>query len=221
MPGISRIVTRNLEAPEDMEYTITLDNAKAKSKFIKRCERTIRSSMEYRDYIAYLKEYVDMNHCAFFNNVENGNGNRVHIEIHHEPFTLYDITNVVLNRFLKDGIPLNELYIADEVMRLHYENMVGLIPLSKSLHQMVHFSDNIVIPFNMIYGNYRKFMDEYADYFDYDGDTSILDKFEAKAIESRKFNSQMVSKLTPSFVYLKVDGFQLPQKIPMQELAHA
>lgn len=221
MPGINRIVTKTFEAPEDMEYTITLDNSKAKSKFIKRCERTIRSSMEYRDYIAYLKEYVDMNHCAFFNNVENGNGNRVRIEIHHEPFTLYDITNVVLNRFLKDGIPLNELYIADEVIRLHYENMVGLIPLSKSLHQMVHFSDNIVIPFNMIYGDYRRFMDEYADYFDYDGDTSILDKFEAKAIESRKFNTQMVSKLTPSFVYLKVDGFQLPQKIPMQELAHA
>ena len=221
MPGIDRIVTRTFEAPEDMEYTVTLNNAKDKVKFIKRCERTIRSSMEYRDYISYLKEYVDMNHCAFFNNVENGNGNRVHIEIHHEPFTLYDITNVVLNRFLKDGIPLNELYIADEVMKLHYENMVGLIPLSKSLHQMVHFSDNIVIPFNLIYGNYRKFMDEYADYFDYDGDTSILDKFEAKAIESRKFNAQMLSKLTPSFVYLKVDGFQLPQKVPMEELSHA
>ena len=132
MPGIDRIVTRTFEAPEDMEYTVTLNNAKDKVKFIKRCERTIRSSMEYRDYISYLKEYVDMNHCAFFNNVENGNGNRVRIEIHHEPFTLYDITNVVLNRFLKDGIPLNELYIADEVMKLHYENMVGLIPLSKS-----------------------------------------------------------------------------------------
>lgn len=221
MTGIDRIRKKTFQAPEDMEYTVTFNNSKDKTKFIKRCERLIRSSMEYRDYISYLKEYVDMNHCAFFNNVENGNGSRVRIEIHHEPFTLYDITNVVVNRFQKDGIPLNDFFIADEVMKLHYQNEVGLIPLSKSLHQMVHFSDNIVIPFNLIYGNYRKFIEDYGDYFDFDGDTSILDKFEAKAIDSRKFSAEMLNKLTPSFVYLSVDGFSLPQKVPVQELAHA
>ena len=47
MTGIDRIRKKTFQAPEDMEYTVTFNNSKDKTKFIKRCERLIRSSMEY------------------------------------------------------------------------------------------------------------------------------------------------------------------------------
>ena len=118
--------------PEDMEYVVVINNDKDKSKFIKRCETIIRSSNEYKDYIAFLKEHVDMNRCAFFQNISTEDTRRVKIEIHHEPFTLYDYVEVVVDKFIAEGYPLNDLSIADEVMELHYNNKVGLIPLSKT-----------------------------------------------------------------------------------------
>ena len=117
---MAKIRTESFIAPEDMEYTVLLNTERDKEKFIRRVEKVVRSSMEYRDYIAFLKEYVDMSHCAFFTGVENGNGSRVRIEIHHEPLTLFDIVKVVVDKHIKEGIPLNDLFIADEVMKIHY-----------------------------------------------------------------------------------------------------
>lgn len=217
MSSSREILNQSYVAPEDMSYTVQLSSMKDKDKFIKRIERVIRSSMEYRDYIAYLKEYVNMNQCAFFNNVENAQGNRVRIEIHHEPLTLYDIVKVVVNKYIQEAIPLNELYIADEVMNLHYTNQVGLIPLSKSVHQIVHNSNDIIIPLHMVYGNYKQFLEEYNDYLSIDEtDTFILDKIENKINESREFNKEMANKLTPKYVYVEVEGYSLPKKVTIE-----
>lgn len=217
MSSSREILNQSYVAPEDMCYTVQLNSMKDKDKFIKRIERVIRSSMEYRDYIAYLKEYVNMNQCAFFNNVENAQGNRVRIEIHHEPLTLYDIVKVVVNKYIQEAIPLNKLYIADEVMNLHYTNQVGLIPLSKSVHQIVHNSNDIIIPLHMVYGNYKQFLEEYNDYLSIDEtDTFILDKIENKIDESREFNKEMANKLTPKYVYVEVEGYSLPKKVTIE-----
>jgi hypothetical protein len=201
------------QKPIDMEYEIRLDSDRDKEKFIKRVEQMIRSSLEYRDYIAYLKENVDMTKCAFFNSVENRSDSKVRIEIHHEPLTLFDIVSVVLTKHMEEGIPINDLYIADEVMNLHYQNMVGLVPLSKSLHQIIHNSDEIIIPLNLVFGDYTGFLREYSDYLD----EHILDKIERKINETKHFTQDMADKLSPKFVYVNVDGFELPKKMAIEK----
>ena len=201
------------QKPIDMEYEIRLDSDRDKEKFIKRVEQMIRTSLEYRDYIAYLKENVDMTKCAFFNSVENRSDSKVRIEIHHEPLTLFDIVSVVLNKHMEEGIPINDLYIADEVMNLHYQNMVGLVPLSKSLHQIIHNSDEIIIPLNLVFGDYAGFLREYSDYLD----EHILDKIERKINETKHFTQDMADKLSPKFVYVNVDGFELPKKMVIEK----
>jgi hypothetical protein len=201
------------QKPIDMEYEIRLDSDRDKEKFIKRVEQMIRSSLEYRDYIAYLKENVDMTKCAFFNSVENRSDSKVRIEIHHEPLTLFDIVSVVLTKHMEEGIPINDLYIADEVMNLHYQNMVGLVPLSKSLHQIIHNSDEIIIPLNLVFGDYTGFLREYSDYLD----EHILDKIERKINETKHFTQDMADKLSPKFVYVNVDGFELPKKMVIEK----
>ena len=212
MVYVGRIKMEEFANPEDMEYTVQLNTEKDKEKFIKRIEKVVRSSMEYRDYIAFLKEYVDMSHCAFFNNVENAQGSKVRIEIHHEPLTLFDIVQTVVNKYLEEGIPLNDLYISDEVMELHYTNKVGLIPLSKSIHQIIHNSNELVIPLTLVYGDYKAFLEEYNDYLD----DNILDKLERKVLETKTIKKEMVDKLNPSYVYVEVDGYLLPQKVEIE-----
>lgn len=209
---MGKIKIESFAAPTDMEYNVYLNTERDKEKFIKRVEKVVRSSMEYRDYVAFLKEYVNMNHCAFFNNVENAQGSRVRIEIHHEPLTLFDIVKVVVNKHIDEGIPLNDLYISDEVMNLHYTNQVGLIPLSKSIHQIVHNSNEIIIPITLVFGDYKKFLDEYSDYVDDD----ILDKLERKINETKTIKKEMIDKLNPSYVYVEVDGYSLPKKVEIE-----
>jgi hypothetical protein len=201
-----------MNKPEELEYSVTLNTTKEKDKFIKRIEKAVRSSMEYRDYIAFLKENVNMKHCAFFSGVENQQGSSVRIEIHHDPLTLYDIVETVVNKFSEEGIPLNDCYIADEVMELHYKNMVGLIPLSKSIHQIVHNSNEIFIPVDLIFGDYRAFIEEYQDYIE----PRILEKLQKRVEETKMLAHSMVEKLSPEYVYVDVEGFNLPKKVEVE-----
>lgn len=201
MSSKSFIRTIKTTIPDEMQYSVLINNDKDRDKFIKRCEKTIRSSTEYRDYIMFLKEHVDMAHCAFYQKVSSENSKKVKIEIHHEPFTLYDIVSVIVDRFLNEGLPLNDLIIADEVMELHYNNMVGLIPLSKTIHQVIHNSTKIVIPLNMVYGDYTSFLtsDKYEEYTD-----SLFEKLENKINQTKNLKETDFDSLKKEFTYLEI-----------------
>lgn len=209
------IVIQDFAHPQNLEYTVTLNTDKDRIKFIKRIETHIRSSLEYKDYIAFLKENMDMNKCAFFDNIRNEQGSRIRIEVHHEPLTLFDIVETVINKYLDEAIPLNDLYIADEVMELHYKNQVGLIPLSKSVHQIIHNSNEIIIPLTMVYGDYKSFLETYNDYLSED----LVNKIEMKINQTKTIRAEMFDKLKPTFTYVNVDGFNLPQKIEKSAIA--
>lgn len=194
---------------EEMQYSTDLKTSKDVEKYIKRIERIVRASQEYKDYISFLKDNIDMTKCAFFNNIDSKDNRKVKIEIHHEPLTLFYITQTVLNKHIAESIPLNDLYIADEIMELHYNNMVGLIPLSKTVHKTVHNSNELIIPLYMVYGNYQQFVKDYENYID----DNVIDLLERKIEETRTVKEESFSKLDKQFIYIEVDGFNLPSKI--------
>ena len=187
------------------EYRVHLDSFKKRDKYVKKIERLIRSSMEYRDLIFFLKENLDFNKCAFFTHIENANGIKSRIEIHHEPFTLYDIVDTVVTKFEEEGMPLNDMYIADEAMELHYRNMVGLIPLSKTIHEMIHSSlktgsEKIFIPMNLVYGNFREFIKEYGEYID----DSVYERYKYKIDKTKELTPESFKAILTEFEYLDV-----------------
>lgn len=203
--------TQKIGKPKEYEYNLPLKTSKDKDRVIKRVERMVRSSMEYRDYVQFLRDYVNMKSCAFFQGITNdgAENKKVRIEIHHEPFTLRDYVETVLTKYIETGMPINEMYIADEVMQLHYQNQVGLIPLSKTMHQVVHNSNKVKIPLHMIYGDYRKFLKDYEEYISDD----MLEKLERKIEESKAIKEDSFSSIEKKFTYLEVDGIVLPQRI--------
>jgi len=199
------------------EYRVPLDSFKNRDKFVKRIERHVRSSMEYRDLMFYLKENMDFNKCVFFTHVENANGMRSKIEIHHEPFTLYDIADTIVRKYEEEGLPMNDMYIADEVMEIHYRNMIGLIPLSKTLHEVVHStyknsSDKLYIPIHLVYGNFREFIKEYGEYID----DSVYERYKFKIDKSKELTAESFNAIISEFEYLDIDGNEKLQKMEIE-----
>ncbi len=201
------INTVSISTPEPMEYYVNIDTDKDRCKYIKRVEKIIRTSMEYRDYIQFLKDHLDLNKCIFFqeitSNKEQNKRGRVSIELHHEPFTLYDYVEVVLSKFQDEGLPINDLLIADEVLELHYLNMVGLVPLSKTMHEVIHKSSKLIVPLNMVYGDYSQFLEKYEKYITDD----MYDKLQRKLDMTKNLTPESFEAIRKEFTYIDVDGF--------------
>lgn len=182
------------------------NTSREKQKYIKKCEMIIRKSSEYRDYIKFLKEFYNADQCAILQGLKNKNGKRYRIELHHEPFTLFDIVQTVINKRLSEGENIRDLTIADEVTSLHYNGEIGLIPLTITMHELVH-NGRIFIPLQFVYNNYNIF---YKKYYNHIEDT-LDEKIQAKVNLSLQTENFVSDCLTPSFTYLNIDGFEFPE----------
>ena len=196
-----------VKIPKDMpvlefeDYDLMDD--KDRDKYIKDLERHIRSSYEYRAMINYLREFMDMNSCAFIPAVTNEASRKVRIEIHHSPFTLHDICCIILNKRMKCAECLTIEAVAYEVMFVHYSLMVGLIPLSETVHQLVH-TQYLFIPTNKVYGFYKAFVQNYYNYID----PELLDKLDEleRLTNEGTFDDTYKSVLEKKYITIDMEG---------------
>lgn len=131
-------------------------------KFIKATERLIRSNPDYKMYLDFLREENGLDTCAFLKNVTAG---KAEIQLHHYPFTLYSICVAVANDMFEKKERISTFILADEVISLHCKDMIGLVPLSCTIHELVH-ATSIKIPKSKVYGNYLDFYEDYKKYLD-------------------------------------------------------
>ena len=215
---ISDMIRRlTIPAPDPVEYHVSLETDKQRIRFIDRVEKIIRSSLEYKDYINFLKEHMDLNKCAFYQRVcqeKKNNRSRISIELHHEPFTLFDYVATVLDKFIYEGREPDMLLIADEVLELHYSNKVGLIPLSKTIHQVYHNSSKLKIPLNMVYGDYATFLSEYESY---DYADILYDKLERKIRETKNLTEEDFESFKVNYTYINVPQYDAVEKMDVRQ----
>lgn len=191
------------EKPERPSYCFK--NNKERYKYVVLIKNMIRRSPEYREYISFLKKYMNMGKCVVFNKLETDNSKRYSIELHHTPFTLEEIVNVVISKRQELGETLNPFRVAEEVMELHYDDKVGLINLSKTAHELAE-NGRIFIPLQWIYQRYDLFVQEYEEYMD----SNLKAKIEMIIKMSQKSDKIVSDILDPEFVYINIDGFNLP-----------
>jgi hypothetical protein len=91
-------------------------------------------------------------------------------------------------------------------MELHYAGKIGLVPLSTTMHELVH-SDRIFIPLQFVYHKYNEFFQDYEPYFK----QALIDKIEAKVNLSMKCDDIISDALDVEFIYVNIDGFDFPQ----------
>lgn len=127
-------------------------------KFVKNVERLIRSSKEYKDYVESLRTNISAlnidNILSFITTLD------AELEFHHYPFSLYDVVDIVLTDNFLNNKKVSSFSVAKKVMELHYKHLIGLVPLSKTNHELVH-SGNLFLSKKQIFGNYEKFMKKY------------------------------------------------------------
>ena len=187
---------------------------KSFKKYISDLGRSVRNSFEYRELIAYLKNTEGMDVCSFLDNVTSRDNTKVKIEIHHSPLTLYDICLAVFRKRQQRKESTNLEAVAQEVMYLHYIGWVGLIPLSATVHDMVH-NQYLFVPTDRVRGNYKAFVDNYYNFIDPD----TLDSLDAAEDATREYNNKQMELFNNHKIYLNVDGsYGLPRKDEMKSL---
>lgn len=131
-------------------------------RFIKKCEAMIRGSQAYSSYIGNLRNEKQLHSCAIKGNITDED---VNIEFHHYPFTLYDIVYTVIMQYIMENVPFNSFSITNEVLELHSLNIIGLVPLSITEHQLVH--DGVrQLSIKSVFGDVNKFVAKYNPYMD-------------------------------------------------------
>lgn len=148
---------------EDLDF----ENEKFKVKFIKDIERIIRTSLEYRNYIKFLKTDAELTMCTVMNRLPEDLMGRITLEMHHCPLTLFDLVDTVLNKYVVTNTTFTRISIANEVMDLHYAGWIGLVPLTKTMHQLVHSGTKVVHPAD-VFGDYSKFINVYSPFMEED-----------------------------------------------------
>ena len=191
-------------------------NGKDKDKWTKTVVRLVRATYEYKTLIENLKTNKGMKFDSFFPKVNRDYYGKVNIgiEIHHEPFRLYDIVSVVLNKTLSEDNEPDMFDTVDEVMKLHYDGLVGLIPLSITTHEAVH-TGKVFIPLQMIDEGYNLFVDKYSDVIE--GMPALVDVMKAKLSLSKEYAKnpeKFISVLRKKYIYVINEGYStIPDKI--------
>jgi len=185
-----------LQAPILIPRHPVITGVKQRTKVIKQIEKKCRTSLEYKDLIKYLRTNVHMNECAFLPNIKATTKSSGLIQIHHAPFDLFSIVDIVMSKFDKENGYINTNLIAKEVMELHYSGMVGLIPLSVTVHELVH-DGKLIVPLNCVYGRFVEFTQKYFEYIDNDMMSVLEDNIEL----TKKMTRKDLSILDTQYIY--------------------
>lgn len=198
-------IPERMKLPE-LEIFTTPDydlyDEKDAKKYLFDIERIVRGSFEYQQMVRFLRDNLDMNQCSFFECVSNIDTTSVRIEIHHEPLSLFDIVSTIVNKRTHFGESLEAELVAKEVAYNHYAMSVGLIPLSETVHELVH-NQYLFIPNDKVFGNWRYFVNCYHDYIDPDV-LHALDQIEelTRSYDEDEFKSLLAKQ----YIYVDVDG---------------
>jgi len=179
-------------------YRTTVFDNKDFYKIVKACERMIRQSEEYKTFIFKINEILEETSCSVLGNISSGE-DAVTIEIDHYPFTLFDICASVINKYIAEEKKFNSFMIAKEVMRLHFDMKVGVVPLSLTMHQLRH-SGKIFINLKQVTGKYLDFAKEYGEHIDPETMTKFI-----KLLEMSRDNAPLSSD--PEFLSINHQGF--------------
>ena len=208
---VNLIQITNMHETVSIFNTPDLENPKERKSLIKSIESIIRTSPEYSEFIGYLKNVLNLTKCLFHPDVDITELKQTKLEFHHYPFTLYDITDVMLTKYVQSHSTINPYEIAESVMRLHYELKVGLVPLSKTIHQLTHAGKKFI---NLSYVNqsYLKFIAEYSETISEDliNNWQNLKSLSIKQDEGELEEDDILANIT---LELDMDDVELPKAL--------
>lgn len=200
----------------EFEYQIyDTSDEKEYEHYIKDVESQVRRSFEYRQFIKYLRETMGLNKCAFLQNVSNEETFDIKIELHHYPFSLRDIADIVYRKraYYKESLEIQ--MVAKEVMECHYKLIIGLISLSETVHELAH-SHRLFIPVDKVVGRYKLFVELYKPFIEPEM-LETLERIEKYTLEHSEIENTNVIEQNNITYNIKDNRFALPDMNPITD----
>lgn len=169
------------------------------NKFVKSVEKLVRGDRSYLTYVGAIKDTEDnLAKDVVLNNLRSTDAT---IELHHHPFTLYDIVSIVALHNFNNNIDFTSFSLAKEVIALHYSNMVGLAPMCTTTHELAHMTLKdkpkrryVSLTKKQIFGKYNLFAEMYKDGFTLETRQKLIDFEEISEDETFKIDQKDLFK---------------------------
>jgi hypothetical protein len=151
---------------DDYEMILKDDkhNMKKRATYIKGLKSYIRGSDHYRRLMKFLKKSGGLDVCAYHHNIKDEDGFK--LEVHHAPFGLENICNIILRKraMLRESLKYSDC--ANEIMKLHYLKLIGLVPFCETCHEFNHDEGamDTFIPDEGLFGDVKTFIEMYRPF---------------------------------------------------------
>ncbi len=139
----------------------TLIDVELYKNFLDNAIARFRHSRTYKHYKAHLME-LGLNRCQFHGNISSDiDQEMATIEMHHNILTIFDIALIITEHMLNVNGCITTFDLVELLRREHTQHHVCTVMLSKTAHQLVHSSNDFIIPPSMCFGNWTAFLNEY------------------------------------------------------------
>ena len=150
-----------LYAPHDNEsisFYLTLEsfNVEIIRSFIRNAIKQFRKSVMYTSYKNYLMG-LGLNRCQ----VLGIDSSMATLEMHHNFLKLDEIALLITNHILNTYGMVNTFMVVRELKRVHAENKVPIVMISKTVHQLYHANKEFVLPGKLCFGFWTELIKEF------------------------------------------------------------
>lgn len=146
---------RSPNAIEELNFLQTRDgmNIEIYRTFLDNAIAGFRHSKLYKQYKNYLYE-LGLNRCQ----VLGITSDMAEVEMHHNFLTIYDIAYMICEHVLNTEGQINTFRLIKLLKEVHRRNLVPIVMLSKTAHQMFHNNREFVLPGPMCFGFWMEFI---------------------------------------------------------------
>lgn len=137
------------------------ENESEYKKFIRNCEKLLRSCVEYRQWKNYIIDVLGVNTCM----ITHERIDEVTIEVHHHLPSLFVLIQTLINKKIETTEDFSSFDIAQEAIELHFKNKIGYVTLVKTIHEKFH-NGYLTVPKDIVRGDYDYFLREYSSFID-------------------------------------------------------
>lgn len=135
----------------------TLLDIETYKKFLDSAVSRFRKSKRYKHYKGYLMG-LGLDHCQFNGNIT---AEMASIEMHHCILTIYDVAIIITEHVLNTKGYISTFDLVQLLKQEHGKNMIALVMLSLTAHQLEHNTEEFYISPSMCFGNWYKFLEKY------------------------------------------------------------
>lgn len=140
------------------------------SRFVHNAETLFRSLKGYKNYKAYLMG-LGLDHCQVLHNI---NSDMATLEMNHCILTLFDITVLITEHFLNTYGYVSVPHVVAELRYAHTNNLVPLVMMSKTVHELYHNAENFFTHPKQVFGKWTELLRRYYNGITPDICTKVL-----------------------------------------------